>query len=106
MPYFYEFDIDMIVKLRTQYLLHSHGIKSSGFLGLFVVWIKASERHVIGKNVHFGYQLDKNFSMRSPDLLTTGIRKRVSRTAKWELWTHGVDIDLNCLHYPLWRWLK
>ena len=26
--------------------------------------------------------LDKNFSMRSPDLLTTGIRERVSRTVK------------------------
>ena len=27
--------------------------------------------------------LDKNFSMRSPDLVTTGIRKRVSRTVKF-----------------------
>ena len=43
------------------YLLHSHGIKSSGFLGLFVVWMKASERHVIGKNFHFGYQFGQKF---------------------------------------------
>ena len=56
MPYFYEFDRDILVKLRTQYLLHSHGIKSSGFLGLF-----ASERHVIGKKFHFGYQFGQKF---------------------------------------------
>ena len=61
MPYFYEFDRDILVKLRTQYLLHSHGIKSSGLLGLFVVWMKASERHVIGKNFHFGYQFGQKF---------------------------------------------
>ena len=46
--------------------------------------------------------LDKTFSMGSPDLLTTGIRKRVSQTVKCEWRTRGVDIDLNCLQYPLW----
>ena len=48
--------IQILVKLHTQYmqyLLDLLGIKSSGFLGIFVVWIKASERHDIGKKSPF-----------------------------------------------------
>ena len=60
------------MKLRTQYLLHLHGIKSSAFIGIFGVCIKASERHANGEKV----SLDKNFSMNSPDLLTFVIREK------------------------------
>ena len=50
--------------------------------------------------------LDKNLSMSSHDLLTTGIREKISRTIKCEQQTNGVDIDPNCLHYRLWRSLN
>ena len=99
MPHFYEFDRDILVKLRTQYLLHSHGIY------LLFEWKRQKGMSSVKISIT-DISLDKNLSMRSPDLLTTGIRRRVSQKVKWELWTHGVDIDLNCLHYPLWRWLK
>ena len=64
--------IRILVKLLEQYLLHLHGIKSSGFIGIFGVWIKASERHANGEKV----SLDKNFSMISLDLLTFVIHEK------------------------------
>ena len=48
--------IQILLKRHTQYmqyLLDLLGIKSSGFLGIFVVWIKALERHDIGKRSRF-----------------------------------------------------
>ena len=49
--------IRILEELRPHYLLDLLGIKSSGFLSIFLVRVnKASERHGIGKKDRFGYQ--------------------------------------------------
>ena len=77
---FFMIFIQILVKLHTQYmqyLLDLLGIKLSGFLGIFVVWIKASERHDIGKKKSISdISLDNNLYMSSPDLFSNNCNSR------------------------------
>ena len=72
--------IQILVKLHTQYmqyLLDLLGIKWSGFLGIFVVCINASERHDIGEKKSISdISLNNNLYMSSPDLFSSNCNSR------------------------------